>query len=287
MPGHLAVHGARGATAGEAAEASAGPRPRAAGPGEALRLAFTEPLVEHWAEVPWEAPVNLALAAPSRAVRMGGAFSFMCALRMDGIGSWSRVFDFSLVADEDSITAGAVGLTRDLHFTVFRGKKPFSVTVSNFFELGEEVTMLCTVSPSGHMRVFKDGALVGENAEGMAPLRQDRPRMIVGGHYMYTDQAFHGSLRNVKMWNLELEWPMLGNAGSSLVPKEGGWFPDDVDTVLLPTRKGKDVSIVGLVESFDGESTDADSLDGESLVPDTGGVFSCPSPSRAGMRSRM
>ncbi|CAK0872628.1 unnamed protein product [Prorocentrum cordatum] len=236
--------------------------------------------------VPWEAPVNLALSAPSRAVRMGGAFSFMCALRMDGIGSWSRVFDFSLVADEDSITAGAAGLTRDLHFTVFRGKKPFSVTVSNFFELGEKVTMLCTVSPSGHMRVFKDGALVGENAEGMAPLRQDRPRMIVGGHYMYTDQAFHGSLRNVKMWNLELEWPMLGNAGSSLVPKEGGWFPDDVDTVLLPTRKGKDVSIVGLVESFDGESTDADSLDGESLVPDTGGVFSCPSPSRAGMRSR-
>eukprot|EP00959_Pyramimonas_sp_CCMP1952_P138699 2903078-Pyramimonas_sp.AAC.1 len=78
---------------------------------------------------------------------------------------------------------------------------------------------------------------------------------------MYTDQAFHGSIRDVKVWNLELEWPMLGNAGSSLVPKEGGWFPDDVDTVLLPTRKGKDVSLVGLVESFDGESTDADSLD--------------------------
>ncbi|CAK0824113.1 unnamed protein product [Prorocentrum cordatum] len=275
MTGHLAVHGARGATAGAAAEAGAGPRPRSdAGPGEAPRRASTEPLVEHRAEVSGEAPVNLALAAPGRAVRMGGAFSFMCALRMDGIGSWSRVFDFSLVADEDSITAGAVGLTRDLHFTVFQGKKPFSVTVSNFFELGEEVTMLCTVSPSGHMRVFKDGALVGENVLGMAPLRQDRPRMIVGGHYLYTDQVFHGSLRHVKMWNRELEWPMLGNAEPSLVPKEGGWFLDDVDTVLLSTRKGKDVSIVGLVESCDGESTGADSLDGESLASDSRGACS-------------
>ncbi|CAK0905976.1 unnamed protein product [Prorocentrum cordatum] len=206
---------------------------------------------------------------------MGGAFSFTCALRMDGIGSWSRVFDLPLVADEDSRRADA----RPAAFHSLREKKPFSVTVSNSFELGEEVTMLCTVSPSEHMRVFKDSALVGENAEGMAPLRQDRPRMIVGGHYLYTDQTFNRSLRDVKMWNRELEWPMLGNAESSLVPKEGGWFPDDVDTVLLSTRKGKDVSIVGLVESFDGESfdgesTDADSLDGESLVSDGGGACS-------------
>ncbi|CAK0812284.1 unnamed protein product [Prorocentrum cordatum] len=216
----------------------------------------------------------LGRAHPRGGPRRSDIGSFWHPHRMDSIGSWSRVFDFSLVADEDSITAGAVGLTRDLHFTVFRGKKPFSVTVSNFFELGEEVTMLCTVSPSGHMRVFKDGALVGENVEGMAPLRQDRPRMIVGGHYLYTDQAFHGSLRDVKMWNRELEWPMLGKAESSLVPKEGGWFPDDADTVLLSARKGKDVSIVGLVESFDGESTDADFLDDESLVSDSGGACS-------------
>ncbi|CAK0813441.1 unnamed protein product [Prorocentrum cordatum] len=67
--------------------------------------------------------------------------------------------------------------------------------------------MLCTASPSGHMRVFKDGALVGENAEGMAPLRQDRPRMILGGHYLYADQEFNGSLSDVKLWNQEVAWP--------------------------------------------------------------------------------
>jgi len=160
---------------------------------------------------------------------MGGAFSFMCTLRMDGIGIWSRVFDFSLTADEDSITAGAIGLTNDLHFTVFRGKTPFSAVVGNFFELGKEVTMLCTVSSSGHMRVFKDGALVGENTEGMAPLKQDRPRMITGGHYLYADQSFHGSLRDVKFWNQEVAWQTPENAETSLGPKADGSSLGDVD----------------------------------------------------------
>jgi hypothetical protein len=217
-----------------------------------------------------ETPANLALAAPNNAVRMGGAFSFMCTLRMDGIGSWSRVFDFSLYADEDSITAGAVGLTGDLHFTIFRGKKPFGVRVANFFELGKEVTMLCTVSPSGHMRVFRDGALLGENDEGLAPLRQDRPRMIVGGHYLHTSQAFHGSLRDVKVWNQEVTWPALENA-----EKVGGGFPGDGNAMLLPTGKDKDVPLVVLVESpddeaFDAESLDAESVDAECPVSDTG-----------------
>ncbi|CAK0909942.1 unnamed protein product [Prorocentrum cordatum] len=230
------------------------------------------PLVEHWVEVTGETPVNLALEAPSEAVRMGGAFSFMCSLRMDGVGNWSRVFDFSLAADEDSITAGAIGPTLDLHFTVFRGKKPFSVCVSNFFELGKEMTMLCSVSPSGCMRVFKDGALVGENGEGLCPSRQDRPRMIVGGHYLFTDQVFHGSLRDVKMWNQEVEWPRLENAEALLVPKVVGGSPSDVAAVLPPAGKSKDVPVVVLAESLDDESTDADAFDAESLVSDAGGA---------------
>jgi hypothetical protein len=218
--------------------------------------------VEHTAVITGEAPVNLALAAPNNAVRMGGAFSFMCTLRMDGIRSWSRVFDFSLTADEDSITAGAVGLTGDLHFTVFRGKKPFSARVSNFFELGEEATMLCTVSPSGHMKVFKDGVLVGENEEGAAPLRQDRPRMIVGGHYLYADQAFHGTLRDIKVWNQEVAWPKQEKAE---VWQVDGGSPRDSDAVLAPGGYGKVVPIAVLVESPDAESLDATSLDAESL----------------------
>jgi len=195
----------------------------------ALHFASVKPLVKHTAVITGETPVNLALGAPNNAVRMGGAFSFMCALRMDGIGSWSRVFDFSLTADEDSITAGAVGLSGDLHFTIFRGKQPFSVRV-------------------------------GENEEGVAPLRQDRPRMLVGGHYLYTDQAFNGSLKDVKIWNQEVAWPTLEDAEAPMVPKAGGGFPGDFDSVFAPSGKGKDVPNTVFVEPLDDESTDAESL---------------------------
>jgi hypothetical protein len=126
---------------------------------------------------------------------------------MQGIDNWSRVFDFSLAADEDSITAGAIERTEHLHFTIFRGKKPISVRVDHFFELDKEITMLCTVSASGHMKVFKDGVLAGENKEGLVPLQVQRPRMIVGGHFQHSSQAFQGSLKNVKVWNEEVSWP--------------------------------------------------------------------------------
>ncbi|CAK0835465.1 unnamed protein product, partial [Prorocentrum cordatum] len=159
------------------------------------------PVVEHPAPLPGKNPFNLS---QNFVGRLGGAFSFMCTLTMEGIDSWTRVFDFSLQADEDSITAGAIDLTNHLHFTVFRGKKPISVRVDNFFELGKEFTMLCTVSDAGHMRVFKDGVLVGENPDGLAPLCMERPRMFVGGHFQYHNQSFRGSISGVKVWNREV-----------------------------------------------------------------------------------
>jgi len=166
-------------------------------------LSFAEPLVEHSDSFTGETPINLS---PELVCLLGGEFSFMCTARMDGVGPWSRIFDFSLEADEDSITAGAIELTQDFHFTVFRGKKPISVRVDDFFQLGEEFTVLCTVSASGHMKVFKDGVLVGEKTDGMAPLHADRPHMMVGGHYLFPDQSFRGSLKDVKVWNLEVPW---------------------------------------------------------------------------------
>jgi len=162
------------------------------------------PVVEHLDPLAGKNPFNLS---PHFAGRLGGGFSFMCTLTMEGIDSWTRVFDFSLQADEDSITAGAIDLTDHLHFTVFRGKKPISVRVDNFFELGKEFTMLCTISDSGHMKVFKDGVLVGENPDGLPPLCMERPRMFVGGHFQYHNQSFRGSIRDVKVWNQEVSWP--------------------------------------------------------------------------------
>jgi len=177
------------------------PRPPAAPCGDAAG-----PVVEYPNPLTGRNTVNLS---PHFVGRLGGAFSFMCTLTMEGIDSWTRVFDFSLQADEDSITAGAIDLTLNLHFTVFRGKKPISLRVDNFFELGKEFTMLCTVSDSGHMKVFKDGVLAGEKVDGLAPLTMDRPRMYLGGHFQFSNQTFRGSIKDAKVWNREVSWPAL------------------------------------------------------------------------------
>ncbi|CAK0849979.1 unnamed protein product [Prorocentrum cordatum] len=178
------------------------PATRSAPARAAVGTAVAQPVAERLE--PLKRPTNFSGGVQTL---LGGAFSFMCVVRMDGFDHWSRVFDFSLEADDDSITAGAIGLTQDLHFTIFRGKMPYSVRVANFFEPGREFTMMCTVTPSGHMKVFKNGVLVGENPHGMVPLRTHRPRMIVGGHFKFRDQLFRGSLRDVKIWDQELSWP--------------------------------------------------------------------------------
>jgi len=131
----------------------------------------------------------------------------MCTLRVDALDSWMRVFDFSKSADEDSITAGAIDYSQDLHFTIFRARKSASVHAPKFFKLGQEFTMLCTVSEKGRMRVFKDGLLVGENAKGHCPLPTDRPHLTVGSHYQFRGQHLRGTIRNVKVWDCEVSWP--------------------------------------------------------------------------------
>jgi len=177
------------------------PATRSAPARAAVGTAVAQPVAERLE--PLKRPTNFSGGVQTL---LGGAFSFMCVVRMDGFDHWSRVFDFSLEADDDSITAGAIGLTQDLHFTIFRGRKPFSTCVRNFFEPGREFTMMCTVSASGHMRVFKNGALVGENPHGAAPLAKPRPRMLVGGHFKFKAQVLRGSLRDVRIWDREVSW---------------------------------------------------------------------------------
>jgi len=166
-----------------------------------------------------DVPVNVT---PKMQGQLGGAFSIMCTLRLDSLTPWARIFDFSNEADKDSITAGVVESSNDLHFTVFEGGQPVSVRVYEFFEIGREVTVLCTVSSHGHMKVFKDGLLVGENVKGVIPKEMDRPSMLLGGHFEFREQKFCGAIYAAKLWKQEVSWPMsqqvlLDKLGSSFL----------------------------------------------------------------------
>lgn len=138
--------------------------------------------------------------------QLGGSFSLMCTLQMDQVAPWQRVFDFSFKADIDSITAGALSNSTHLHFTVFKGKTKKTVKVWDFFEPGKRITALFTVNSTGRMRIWKNGQLAGE-IDGHAPFFNDRPHLVIGGHYLYKRQFFHGVVGNVKIWSKEVVWP--------------------------------------------------------------------------------
>ncbi|CAK0858225.1 unnamed protein product [Prorocentrum cordatum] len=249
------------ALAVDVADACAGPAVstlEVAAPSEASKAPIfsAEPLVEHSVTFTGETPINLS---PHFPCLLGGDFSFMCTARMDGARPWSRLFDFSLEADEDSITAGAIELTQDFHFTIFRGKKPISVRVDGFFKLGEEFTVLCTVSAAGHMRVFKDGVLVGERTGGMAPLHVDRPRMMVGGHYLFQDQNFCGSMKDVKVWNQEVPWEER-SASRVVVHVLGEVCSEQVEASACSESDG---GFRGARDAVDPTSEDAETSDSE------------------------
>jgi len=168
-------------------------------------------------------PVNLApkLLGMKPRPKFGGAFSFMCTLRMEWLTPWARIFDFSHERDKDSITAGVVEGSNDLHFTIFEGRNPVSVRVPGFFDIGRDITLLCTVSSQGHMKVFKDGLLVGDNVNGAIPKEMDRPSMFVGGHFELDDQNFYGAIYDIKLWDQEVSWPSDQQA---LLDKLGSGF---------------------------------------------------------------
>lgn len=139
---------------------------------------------------------------------LGGAFSFMATLRMDDLNEWSRVFDFCTGPDFDMIGAGAIEYGFDLHFTISIGAVQRSISVPDFFILGREMTVLFTVSSTGHMQVYQDGELFAESAEGEGQVGSylERPYLIVAGHHAYP-QGFRGELKDIKVWNQEVTWP--------------------------------------------------------------------------------
>jgi len=153
----------------------------------------------------WQHPLNLVDELGFHK-QLGGSFSFMCTLQMDQIAPWQRVFDFSFKADIDSITAGALSNSTHLHFTIFKGKSKKTVKVWDFFEPGKRITALFTVNSTGRMRIWKNGELAGE-IDGHAPFFNDRPHLVIGGHYLYKRQFFHGVIGNVKIWSKEVVWP--------------------------------------------------------------------------------
>jgi hypothetical protein len=149
-------------------------------------------------------PVNLVDAGFTQ--WLGGAFSLMVTMQMNDINEWCRIFDFGVAPDWEVIGAGSVAYTTDFYFSSYQGGVPTAVSIPDFFVLEKEVTLLLTISATGHMKVYQDGELIAENPGGQVPHYMDRPHLTVGNHHAYKNQGFRGTLRNVKVWTQEVTW---------------------------------------------------------------------------------
>lgn len=165
----------------------------------------TRPLFESSGPFNEDNPVNLVDEGVTE--RLGGAFSFMATYQMDDVNEFSRIFDFSLYPDWESVSAGSFYKSCDLVFTCMEKDNAAEIYLRDFFKVGKEATALFTVSATGRMSVYRDSVLLGENVMGYPLNYVERPHLVVGNHHAKTHQGFRGTLRDIKVWDQEVTWP--------------------------------------------------------------------------------
>jgi len=165
----------------------------------------TRPLFESAGPYNEDNPVNLFDEGLTE--RLGGAFSFMVTYQMDDVNEFSRIFDFSLYPNWESVSAGNFYKSCDLVFTTMEKDEAAEIYLRDFFKVGREATALFTVSAAGRMSVYRDSVLLGENVGGFPLSYVERPHLVVGNHHSKTHQGFRGTLRDIKVWNQEVTWP--------------------------------------------------------------------------------
>jgi hypothetical protein len=164
-----------------------------------------EPLLEVAGPFNEDSPADLGSSGLT--VPFGGAFSLMITAMLDEVNPWSRVFDFCVAPDLEHIGAGMVDEGKGIHFTINQADNKTTVFVDDFFRIGQEITALFTVSSKGHMKLYVDGVLVGENETGQAPNVLKRPYMNIANHHLHEGQGFRGYLKDLKLWSAEVTWP--------------------------------------------------------------------------------
>lgn len=165
----------------------------------------TKPLFESSGPYNEDNPVNLF--AEGLTERLGGAFSFMATYQMDDVNEFSRIFDFSLYPNWESVSAGNFYKSCDLVFTSMEKDNAAEIYLPDFFKVGKEATALFTISATGRMSVYRESVLLGENVGGYPLSYVERPHLVVGNHHSKTHQGFRGTIRDIKVWNQEVTWP--------------------------------------------------------------------------------
>lgn len=147
------------------------------------------------------------------AERLGGGvlggpdgFSVAFTARWDALNRWSRVVDFGNGARGDNILVANEKDTDALAFHVYGNGTNACLTIPGGIAQSKASRYLCSIDASGHMRVFRDGKLIGEKKHGLVPAAVPREHLYIGRSNFEGNAMFVGDVGNVCVWNSEAHW---------------------------------------------------------------------------------
>lgn len=136
----------------------------------------------------------------------GSAFSIAFFARWDGLQPWSRIIDFGNGPEGGNIFIATYGMTRDMAFHVWVGSFEAKLRVQEAIIPGKTNRYLCTVSETGHMKVWRDARLLAEEFHGVPPSYGTRRFLYVGRSNWERDRPFTGMITELSVWNAVVSW---------------------------------------------------------------------------------
>lgn len=143
-----------------------------------------------------------------------GPFSVEFKARWDAFNRWSRILDFGEGPRSDNIIISQSANPGELAFYTYSGTKSKGFTIPGALELGVMSSFLLTLSEFGHMRVWKDGKMIGEFEDAFVPRRIDRSHFYVGKSNWENTPLFKGTIQDLYIWSGEAtKWGARDSGG--------------------------------------------------------------------------
>lgn len=149
----------------------------------------------------------------------GGPSGFSIAFTSTwaALGCNTHLIDFGSEHGKDSIVVGNVGSTSGFKFSVSRDGVETAVSIKHGIAVNKTSRYLCSVTGSGHMRVFRDGKLLGETAKGQAPAAVTRDLLYIG-RPRAKGSMYKGQLSDLCVWNQNVGWEKAKSCISHSTP---------------------------------------------------------------------
>ena len=132
---------------------------------------------------------------------IGGAVTIASTFTYEASGGWARIVDLGNGQQSDNILIGSPEDGKIAVHILHGDTVAAALEVSDFFTVGETFHMAFTVDDNGHMSLYKNGVLMGENANGSAASSVTRTSNLLGKSNWGGDALTDGSMSDLVILN--------------------------------------------------------------------------------------